>query len=111
MNGQALKEPEEVKEYTKLYQEKQDILQEFIKDKIETDETSYLPRKELLSEIKRWLDLNYPDEKDKCPPKKQKIYLKKKFTLVGNKYKGIRMKSSIDNNMLVDDLDQEIELI
>ena len=111
MNGKALKEPEEVKEYTKQYQEKQDILQEFIKEKVEVCEGNNLSRKELLSEIKRWLDLNYPDGKDKCPPKKQKIYLNKKFTLIGNKYKDIRIRSTIEDELIVDDLDEHIQFI
>jgi len=113
MGGEALKEPEEVKEYTKQYQEKQDLLQEFIKEKIEIDETYNLPRKDLLSEIKRWLDLNYPDNKDKCTPSKQKKYMDTKFSRVagGTKYKGIRIRSTLGSDHIIDDLDEPIEFI
>ena len=111
MRGEALIEPLEVKQYTKQYQDKQNILQEFINEKIEIDETNDIPKKELHIEIKHWLDLNYPGDKDKCPPKKIKAFMSKKFSIRGNRYRGIRIRPSTDDDCIIDDLDQDIELI
>ena len=111
MNGEALMEPIEVKQYTKQYQDKQNILQEFINEKIEEDEAADIPKKDLHQEIKRWLELNYPSDKDKCPPRKIKEYMSKKFGTRNNSYRGIRIRPNVEDNYILDDLDQDIELI
>ena len=111
MGGKALKEPVEVQQYTKDYHKTQDILQEFISEKIDIDESNLLPKRELLLEIKRWLEMNYPDEKNKFQKKKQVEYMNKKFTVKANSYKGIRIRSNIDDGCIIDDLDGEIPLI
>ena len=108
---EALLEPAEVKKYTKEYQQTQDLLQEFINEKIELDESSSIPSKELYSEVKRWLELNYPDERKTFKPSKQKAYLMKKFKFEDRKFKGIRIRSTLDNTSLIDDLDNDLELI
>ena len=113
MKDEDFREPIEVMKYTEQYQQKQDLLQEFISERIDIDETSNISKKELYSEIKRWLELNYPSEKEKCTPKKIKEYLNKKFTIKGSKYIGIRIKSNIESSNMLDDLDneQDIEFI
>ena len=111
MEGKALNEPIEVKQYTKEYHQAQDILQEFINEKIDIDEGNNLPKRELLLEVKRWLEMNYPDERNKFKKKKQVEYMNKKFEVKGNSYKGIRIRSNVDNDCIIDDLDEEIAFI
>ena len=107
MKGEDFREPIEVMKYTEQYQQKQDILQEFISERIEIDEGGKLSKQELHREIKRWLELNYPTDKSKCPPKKVKEYLNKKFTMSGSNYMGIRIKSNLEASNIFDDLDDD----
>ena len=111
MKNEDFREPIEVMKYTKQYQKKQDILQEFISERVENDEDGKISKRELQSEIKRWLDLNYPSDKAKCPPKKVKEYMKKKFTIVGPNYIGIRIKSNFEASNILDDLDNDLEIV
>ena len=111
MKNEDFREPIEVMRYTEQYQQKQDILQEFISERIDIDEGGKVSKQEVHREIKRWLELNYPTEKTKCPPKKVKAYLNKKFTVVGANYMGIRIKSNIEASNMLDDLDNDLEII
>ena len=108
MKDEDFREPIEVMKYTEQYQQKQDILQEFISERIDIDENNKISKKELHSEIKRWLELNYPSDRDKCPPKKVKEYLSKRFKTLGTTYVGIRIKSNIESSHILDDLDSEL---
>ena len=111
MKNEDFREPIEVMKYTEQYQKKQDILQEFISERVENDEDGKISKRELQSEIKRWLDLNYPSDKAKCPPKKVKEYMKNKFTIVGPNYIGIRIKSNFEASNILDDLDNDLEIV
>lgn len=89
-NGITL--PDEVIKYTKEYQNTQDFYSEFIEEKVESEQDSYIRLQVLWSEFKEWFVANRPS--DKMPKRKNlKEYMENKYGKMKSKgWKGLKIK-------------------